>query len=88
MEMSVCGEEEGEKIGVLLTDFYNGMGTAEEAAAKEAKAKEMEAKLAALAAQKKAEEQVTYRAVHPWLRFCQSCSGPSRACCASRQFLE
>ena len=55
--MSVCGEEEGEKIGVLLTDFYNGMGTAEEAAAKEAKAKEMEAKMAALAAKKKAEEE-------------------------------
>ena len=57
MEMSVCGEEEGEKIGVLLTDFYNGMGTAEEAAAKEAKAKEMEAKMAALAIKKKAEEE-------------------------------
>ena len=57
MELPVCGEEEGEKIGNVLTDFYNGMGTAEEAAAKEANAKETKAKMAALAAKKKQEEE-------------------------------
>jgi uncharacterized protein YqiB (DUF1249 family) len=56
MELPVCGEEEGEKIGSVLTDFYNQMGTLEEAAAKEARAKEMEAKIAAHAAKKKQEE--------------------------------
>ena len=47
MEFPVCGEEEGEKIGSVLTDFYNQMGTLEEAAAKEARAKELEVTIAA-----------------------------------------
>ncbi|KAL7444654.1 hypothetical protein ACHAXM_009575, partial [Skeletonema potamos] len=47
MEMSVCRKEEGEKIGSVLTDFYNQMGTLEEAAAKEARAKELEVTIAA-----------------------------------------